>query len=499
MHFKVLEEKIDYLNDSDKKLIRRAYDFANKVHSKQTRLTGEPFICHGVETAAFIADLKMDSAAIAAALLHDTCEDTDCNLGQIRKAFGKKIAELVDGVTKLGKIRIRRKWLFLRDEKELKSFDRQVETLRKMFMAMAKDIRIVIIKLADRRHNMKTLKGIPEEKQLRIAKETLEIYAPLADRLGMGDLKGQLEDLAFPYIAPEEYKNLKIRIADSLDQKEKYIVKLKKILLKKLGKEGIRAEINGRKKHLYSLYLKLKRYDDDLSRIYDLVALRIIVANIEECYKTLGIIHKIWRPLVGRIKDYIAMPKPNGYQSLHTTVFADKGELIEIQIRTREMHDRAENGVAAHWHYSKKKGTLDYLKRRIGRASSKEIEWVKDLVSWQKNLSDNTEVLNGLTLDFFSDRIFVYTPTGDVKDLPLGATAIDFAYAIHTDLGNSISGAKINSKMSKISTPLQNGDIVEIIKLRKATGPKRDWLEMVKTSLARNNIRRWFKAHSKNH
>ena len=495
MTFEDLQKKIDYLSAPDKILVKRAFEFAKKAHQNQKRFTGEPFISHGLETAATIADLKLDSATIAAAILHDTCEDTDCDISEIRRAFGKKIATLVDGVTKLGKIRIRRKWLILRDEKELQGFDRQVETLRKMFMAMARDIRIVIIKLADRLHNMKTLEGVSPEKRLRIAKETLEIYAPLADRLGMGELKGQLEDLAFSFIYPAEYQKLKERVAPQLKHKKQYLEHLKKILLKKLGKAGIRAEISGRTKHLYSLHLKLKRYNDNLSQIYDLVALRIIVSNIEECYQALGIIHKTWRPLVGKIKDYIAMPRPNGYQSLHTTVFAQGGKLIEIQIRTREMHDQAENGVAAHWHYAEKKGTLDYLKRRFSRAPKKDLRWVQELAHWQKNLADNQEVLDGLGLDFFSDRIFVYTPKGDVKDLPLGATTIDFAYAVHTDLGNSITGAKVNGKLVKLSTPLKNGDIVEIVKTKKPTGPKRDWLEIVKTSLARSRIRHFFKSH----
>ena len=493
MTFEVLEKKIAYLSEPDQKLVRRAFEFAEKVHRSQKRHTGEPFISHGLETAGFIAELKMDATALAAALLHDTCEDTDCELSHIRRHFGKKIAALVDGVTKLGKIRIRRRWLILRDEKELQEFDRQVETLRKMFLAMARDIRIVLIKLADRLHNMKTLAGVPEEKRLRIAKETLEIYAPLADRLGMGELKGQLEDLAFAHIYPQEFQELKSRVSPLLKDKERYLNRLQKIILKKLGQQGLRAEVNGRKKHLYSLFLKLKRYDNDLSRIYDLVALRIIVYSVSDCYKALGLIHEIWRPLLGKIKDYIAMPKPNGYQSLHTTVFAEGGELIEIQIRTKAMHDQAENGIAAHWHYSEKRGTLDYLRRKIRRVPAKELRWVSELARWQDKMTDNREVLENLGLDFFSDRIFVYTPNGDVKDLPAGATTIDFAYAIHTDVGNATIGAKVNGKMVKISTPLQNGDIVEIIKSKKVIGPKQDWLEVVKTSLARSRIRHFLK------
>jgi len=494
MTFDDLKGKINYLSDSDQNLVKKAFEFAQKFHAGQKRFTGEPFVEHGLETAAFIADLHLDPQAVAAALLHDVCEDTPCDLTQLRKNFGKGVAFLVDSVTKLGKIRFMRRWLVLRDEKELQDFDRQVETLRKMFMAMARDIRVVLIKLADRRHNMKTLQGVPEEKRLRIAKETLEIYAPLAYRLGMGKLRGQLEDLAFPYVHPEEYEKLKKLTADRLEKKEKYIEKLKKTLHKKLYKEKIKVlEIHGRAKHLYSLWRKLQRYDNDLSCIYDLVALRIVVPTVEDCYKTLGAIHKMWKPLVGRIKDYIAQPKPNGYASIHTTIFAPAGEIVEIQIRTSQMHEQAEFGIAAHWHYSEKKGTLDYLFRRASRVPKKELIWVGELTNWQKAQKDNKEVASALGMDFFSDRIFVYTPKGDIKDLPAGATPVDFAYAIHTDIGNHLGGAKINGKLVELSHPLQNGDIVEIIKAKKETGPKRDWLEIAKTSLARSRIKRWLK------
>ena len=494
MTYKDLEAKLDYLNGSEKKQIKKAYEFAKEFHKDQKRFTGEPFVNHGLETASFIADLKLDAPAVIAALLHDVCEDTECNLSQIRKKFGRRVAHIVYGVTKLGTIRIRRRWLFLKDEKELEQFDRQIETLRKMFMAMAKDIRVVLIKLADRFHNMKTLDGVAPEKRLRIAKETLEIYSPLAYRLGMGELKGQLEDLAFPYVYPEEYKKLKDRISSKVKQRSKFTEKLKKNLFKKLAKENIRpVEIHGRAKHMYSLWLKLKRYHNDLTQIYDLVALRIILKNVEECYKVLGIVHKTWKPLLGRVKDYIANPKPNGYQSLHTTVFAERGEVVEIQIRTKEMHDQAENGIAAHWHYSETKNTLDYLKKKVSKIPRGEIAWIKELAGWQKKYKSNKEIVDNLGLDFFSDRIFVYTPRGDVKNLPLGATPIDFAYAIHTDVGNSLTGAKVNGKIAKLTTSLKNGDIVEIMKSKKTTGPKQDWLEFVKTSLARTRIRHFLK------
>jgi GTP pyrophosphokinase len=479
---------LDYLNDSDKKLVKKAYDFAKTAHAGQKRNTGEPFIVHGLETAIFIANLKLDASAISAAILHDVCEDTKCNILQIKKEFGRDIANIVDGVTKLGNIRITHKWIFITEKQRLPEFDRQVETLRKMFMAMSQDIRVVIIKLADRLHNMRTLEGVDKEKQYRIAQETIEIYAPLAYRLGMGELKGELEDLAFPYVYPKEYEELKEKVAGRLKEKEQYINKLKKTLFRKLYKAGIKSEIHGRTKHMYSLWRKLQRYDNDLSQIYDLVALRIIVDNIEECYKVLGIIHEMWKPLIGRIKDYIAMPKPNGYQSIHTTVFAPQGEIVEIQIRTKEMHDRAEHGIAAHWHYTEKKGTIDYILRKSSRVPRGELVWVKELAKWQKALQDNKEVVSGLRTDFFSDRIFVYTPKGDVKNLPIGATPIDFAYSVHTDIGNHFGGVKVNGKMEEISHPLQNGDICEII-VKKNTRPKYDWLEFAKTSLAKSKIK----------
>lgn len=488
MNFENLVDKISYLSESDQRLVHRSFLYAQKAHAGQKRNTGEPYIQHSLFAAAAIADLKLDAPSVAAALLHDICEDTDTTSAQLRKEFGKEITNIVDGVTKLSKIRITTRWLFVKEKEQLAEYDRQVETLRKMFMAMAQDIRVVIIKLADRLHNIQTISGVPENKKYRIAKETLVIYAALANRLGMGDLRGQLEDLSFPIVYPKEYTELKKQVANKLSEKEKYITKLKKTIMIKLFKEGIRGEIHGRTKHMYSLWRKLQRYDNDLSCIYDLVALRIIVGTVEECYKTLGIIHNNWRPLVGRIKDYIAMPKPNGYRSIHTTVFGPGGEIVEIQIRTKEMHQQAEFGIAAHWHYSEKKGSLDYILRRNNRVPKKELVWVQELANWQKALADNKEMLSTLGMDFFSKRIFVYTPTGDVKNLPVGATPIDFAYAVHTDLGNHTGGAKVNNKMVDFSHQLQSGDIVEIIKKKNAS-PKTDWLEYTKTSLARGKIK----------
>ncbi len=496
MPSEVLKTKIKYLKDSEQKEILRAFEFAKKAHVGQQRRSGEPYINHALQTAIFIADLKMDSPAVMAALLHDVAEDTDVSLNTIQKEFGRTVAHLVGGVTKLGKIRMTKKWFFQRNLKteQVSDFDRQIETLRKMFVAMARDIRVVIIKLADRLHNMKTLEGVEPEKRVRIAKETLEIYAPLANRLGMGELKGQLEDLAFPYVYPDEYRWLKKQIVEVFQKRKKYLDKVKIYIQKALQKENIPAEIHGRAKHLYSLWRKLQRYDNDINRIYDLIALRIIVGNISDCYKTMGIIHEHFKPLVGRIKDYIAMPKPNGYQSLHTTVFCLEGKIVEFQIRTHQMHDQAENGIAAGWHYAEAKGTLDYILKKIKRAPVEDIRWVKELARWQNSLPDKNEFTNDLEVDFFSDRIFVYTPEGDVKDLPAGSTPIDFAYLIHSELGNACTGAKINGRMVNLSTALSNGDIVQIVKSKKPHGPKRDWLEFAKTSLARSHIKRWIKA-----
>lgn len=488
MSYDELAQKLDYLNKSDQELVNRAFLFAKKAHEGQKRFSGEPFIVHGLETALFIANLKLDAKAICAAILHDVCEDTNCRILEIRKHFGREISSLVDGVTKLDQVRITHRWLFLKTTERIPEFDRQVETLRKMFMAMSSDIRVVIIKLADRLHNMRTLDAMPKEKRLRIAKETIEIYAPLAYRLGMGELKGQLEDLAFPFVYPKEYQELKQKIQKRLHEKEEYINRLKKTLTVKLYKEGIKNEIHGRTKHMYSLWRKLLRYNNDLAQIYDLVALRIIVNDVEDCYKVLGMIHKMWKPLIGRIKDYIAAPKPNGYQSIHTTVFGPQGEIVEIQIRTFLMHEQAEHGVAAHWHYAEKKGTIDYLLRKSSRVPKGELVWLNELVKWQKALQSNKEIVSSLKTDFFSDRIFVYTPTGDVKDLPIGATPIDFAYAIHTDIGHHLGGARVNGKMVEISHPLQNGDICQII-IKKNSQPKYDWLEFAKTSLARSKIK----------
>lgn len=490
----ILEKIKEYLEPADQRLVKKAYQFAEKAHCGQKRGTGEPYIQHPLEVAYLLADDKLDAKTISAALLHDVAEDNPQMMERMKKEFDPEIIRLVKGVTKLGKIKIKKSWFLplriLQDKKEEQlGFERHVENLRKMFMAMSEDIRIILIKLTDRLHNMQTLEGVKKTKQKRIAQETLEIYTPLAQRLGMGKIKGDLEDLAFPYVHPEEYQDLKKRVGSRYEKKEKYIAKIKYILKEELEKHNIKVKkIHGRKKHLYSLYRKLKKYDHDLSKIYDLVALRIIVSTTEDCYKTLGIIHNLWKPLIGRIKDYIALPKPNGYQSLHTTVFGPEGEIFEIQIRTAQMHEQAEHGVAAHWHFSEQKGTKNYFSRQITQISKNELCWLKELAEWQKKAKDKEEWTKGVKMDFFEDRIFAFTPQGDVFDLPIGATPIDFAYAVHTDIGDSCIGAKVNNKIVSLDYNLKNGDIVEIITGKKAQ-PKRDWLSFVKTSRAKGKIK----------
>lgn len=415
--------------------------------------------------------------------MHDTVEDTDTTINDIRKTFGKDVAILVESVTKLESVRIKKGWFPFQkiDEKKLPEFERQAETLRKMLVAMSKDIRVVLIKLADKIHNTETLKYLPQEKQERIAKEVIEIYSPIAQRLGMGRWKGMLEDMSFPYILPAEYKQLQKMAIPQIKEREKYL----KILVKKiktlLDKNNVKSTIDFRAKRWYSLYRKLIKYEGDLSKVYDLIAVRIVVDNVEDCYSALGLIHGSWRPLVGRIKDYIALPKPNGYQSIHTTIFADEGRIVEIQIRTKEMNYQAEYGVAAHWVYSNTK--MSHL------ANKDEFKWIKEFYQIQKYLNSPDELEKSFKLDLFKDRIFVFTPQGDVMDLPNGATTIDFAYSVHTAVGNKCAGAKVNNKMVSIDTRLQNGDIVEIL-TKKNASPHRDWLEFAKTQIARSQIKK---------
>lgn len=457
---------------SDIELITKAFNFAKKAHEGHYRFSKEPYFIHPFETAKTLANLQFDSRAISAGLLHDVCEDTDVTKKELEKEFGEEIAFLVSGVTKLGTLKY-------------KGIEMQVENLRKMFMAMAKDIRVIIIKIADRLHNMQTLQYVPEEKRKRIALETLEIYTPLANRLGMGKFKGKLEDLAFQYAYPNEYEKIKELIKGRYEQKEKELAKTKYKLDKELKKNGMENfRLDSRVKHIYSLFKKLQKSDINMNinKIYDLVAIRIIVKTIEECYKTMGIIHKIWKPLPGKIKDYIAVPKPNGYQSLHTTVFAADGKITEMQVRTHKMHEEAEYGIAAHWAY------IESGKPKEGGAFNPKLLWVKQLVEWQKDNSKSKEFLETLKIDFFKDRVFCFTPKGDVIDLPEGATAIDFAYSIHSDIGNHASGAMINNKFVGLDSVLNNGDIIEI-KTQKNKKPSMEWLKQAKTTFAKKEIK----------
>ena len=470
-----LKNKIKSYSADDIALIERAFEFAEKVHKNEKRKSGEPYINHPLSIAGNLADLKLDAATIAAALLHDTAEETGLSIEYIKKEFGDDVAFLVDGVTKLGKLKYR-------------GLERMAESLRKMFCAIAEDIRVVLIKLYDRLHNMETLKALPPEKQKRIALETLEIYAPLADRLGFGELKARLEDLSFPYIYPDDHAAVTKLAKAQMADRASYIEHIRPVISQKLRDDGITIlDIHARAKHYYSLWRKLLKFDMDMDQIYDLIALRIIVPTIEDCYHALGIVHANWKPLPAKIKDYIAMPKPNGYRSLHTTVFADSGRVVEIQIRTPEMHEEAERGIAAHWAYSEQKKSKDYRRQVALSASQHQLSWINQLRDWQKDVSDTGEFLESLKIDFFKNRIFCLTPKGDAIDLPEGATAVDFAYHVHSQIGNAAAGARVNGKMVSLNHELSNGDVVEII-TQKNKKPNPDWLSFVKTSMARKHI-----------
>ena len=462
---------IDSPSKKDMDLIHKAYESAKKAHEGQTRYTGEPYFCHVFETAKILAGLHMDSETIAAGLLHDTIEDGHLNDDDIRKEFGEDILFLINGVTKLGKL-------------EYRGLRRHAESLRKLFIATAQDMRVLIIRLADRLHNVKTLEGHKsKEKQKRIATETLEVFAPLAHRLGMWQLQGELEDNAFKYALPKEYNEIKEALKGKSKLSKKFMEKVRRVLQKRLAQHNTKTvQVSYRIKRLYSLYKKLI-HKKSIDEIHDLVAIRVIVKNIADCYKILGIVHEMWKPLPGAIKDYIAIPKPNGYQSLHTCVFTGDGGVVEIQIRTEEMHKEAEFGIASHLAY---KEVGDSVEK--GHKYKKTPPWIKQILEWQKEVSESGEFLEHLKTDFFSDRVFAFTPKGDVIDLPEGSSAIDFAYAIHTDIGQHISGAKINGKMSSLDTVLHSGDIVEIL-TSKNSHPTSKWLKYTKTTLAKRRVK----------
>jgi GTP pyrophosphokinase len=461
-------------------IVARAYDFAKKAHLHQKRLSGEPYFNHVLETANILVSWNLDETTIAAGLLHDVVEDTNINLEKLKKEFNEEIAFLVDGVSKISKIKYR-------------GAKQKAENMRKLIFALSEDLRVIFIKLADRLHNMRTLQFLPKEKQKRIALETDEIYSSIAYRLGMHQLAGELQDLAFPYLYPEEYKWLTTNIAEKYEERMEYLKRIAPELKDYLIKNKIHIiSLDFRAKRWSSLYKKLLLYDMDIEKIYDLIAIRVIVPDIKQCYEALGIIHSLWPPLPGRIKDYIAVPKPNGYRSLHTTVFGPEDKKIEIQIRTPEMHEENEFGIAAHWLYKTQKYKKENLAHKPKTEVLKELNWIKQLRAWQEdlqknNISDN-EFLNSIKIDFFKDRIFVLTPKGDVLDLPVDATPIDFAYHIHSEVGDSCSGAKVNDKIVSLDYKLKSGDVVEIL-TQKNKKPSEDWLSFVKTSLAREHIK----------
>jgi GTP pyrophosphokinase len=466
-------EMLRHYPEGDAELVRRAYSYAAEAHEGQRRVSGGPYIEHPAAVATLLAQLGMDPATIAAAMLHDVPEDTDRTNDDIRREFGDEIARLVEGVTKLSQFSGK------------SSDERQAENIRKMFLAMADDLRVVVIKLADRLHNMRTLGALPLDKQQRIAKQTMEIYAPLAHRLGIWQIKWELEDLSFKYLEPEHYRELAELLASRRAVRERYIDRTMKILATELEKAGVKAELSGRPKHLWSIAQKMQRKRIGVDQVYDLLAIRVIVADVPACYAALGIVHTIWPPIPGQFDDYIAVPKNNMYQSLHTAVIGPDGQPIEIQVRTHEMHTLAEYGIAAHWRYKEGgKGDPNY---------ESKLAWVRQLMEWQHDVADATEFVESLKVDVFQDQVFVFTPKGEVKDLPSGATPIDFAYRIHTDIGHRTIGAKVNGRIVPLDHKLESGDIVEIVTSKAGRGPSRDWITMVRTPGAREKIRQWFK------
>lgn len=471
----LIEQVKKYQPEDEIKIIEKAYEFANRAHEGQVRNSGEPYITHPVAVAHILARLEMDIPTLVAGILHDVVEDTPCTIADIEKTFGLEVAHLVDGVTKLSRIDFRSKE------------EQQVENLRKMFLAMGKDIRVILIKLSDRLHNMRTLKHQPEWKQREIAQETMEIYAPLANRLGIFTIKWELEDTSFRYLEPEEYYSLSEKISMKRQEREVFIQQVIDELHLHLSDVGIKADILGRPKHFYSIYKKMVDKGKDLNELYDLIAVRVIVDTVKDCYGALGIVHTLWKPIPGRFKDFIAMPKPNLYQSLHTTVMGHQGEPFEIQIRTLDMHRTAEYGIAAHWKY--KEGS----KGGGGKDFEKRLAWLRQILEWQTEVRDTKEFMETLKIDVFSDVVFVFTPKGDVIELPAGSVPIDFAYRIHSDIGHRCIGSKINGRIVPLDYILKNGDIVEVLTSKQANGPSRDWLKLVKTSQAKNRIRQWFK------
>ena len=472
-----------YHPSTDITMIQKAYETAREAHKDQKRKSGEPYIIHPLCVAIILADLELDKETIVAGLLHDAVEDTWMTCDEITREFGPEVALLVDGVTKIGQLS------YSKDKVEL-----QAESLRKMFLAMAKDIRVILIKLADRLHNMRTLQYMTPEKQKEKARETMDIYAPIAQRLGISKIKVELDDLSLKYLEPEVYYDLVEKIALRKTERQKFVDGIVAEVRAHIEKAGIKAQIDGRVKHFFSIYKKMVNQDKTLDQIYDLFAVRIIVDTVKDCYAALGVIHEMYKPIPGRFKDYIAMPKPNMYQSLHTTLIGSSGQPFEIQIRTYEMHRTAEYGIAAHWKY-KESGSS---KAAIDSAEAK-LSWLREILEWQRDMSDNKEFLSLLKsdLDLFSDTVFCFTPSGDVKNLPNGSTPIDFAYSIHSAVGNKMVGAKVNGKLVPIDYVIQNGDRIEVITSQNSKGPSRDWLSIVKSTQAKNKINQWFRSELK--
>ncbi|MDD4088973.1 MAG: bifunctional (p)ppGpp synthetase/guanosine-3',5'-bis(diphosphate) 3'-pyrophosphohydrolase, partial [Tissierellia bacterium] len=474
----IISQIESYNPNADLGIVAKAYNYAEMAHSNaQTRFSGERYFVHPYNVALILTDLHMDVQTICAGLLHDVVEDTGISFNEIKREFGEEIANMVDGVTKLSKVKYRNKE------------ERQAESLRKMIIAMSKDIRVVIIKLADRLHNIRTLQYMPQEKQYQKAMETIEIYAPIANRLGIASIKWELEDLSLKYIDPEGYEDLLKKVQEKSEKRKGYVSRIIDIINEKLEESGMEADIKGRPKSLYSIYKKMYYKNRLFEQIYDLIAIRIIVDNIKDCYGALGIVHTLWKPVPGRFKDYIAMPKPNMYQSLHTTVIGPEGEPFEIQIRTLEMHRTAEYGIAAHWKY----------KEGIDEKTNYEekLNWLRQMLEWQQETNDPQEFMEALKIDLYTDEVFVFTPKGEVVNLPTGSTPIDFAYRVHTAVGNKCVGAKVNGRMVPIDTKLKTGDQVEILTSQSSAGPSRDWLKIAASSQAKSKIRKFFKDRDK--